>query len=183
LSRRFYPMGKARAELLAPAANRLVADRHPALEQQLFNVAQTELEPVPPHRITDGRRREPVAVIKRFRFRHRIMLREHPAQRDSALLMSMCRNRIHVVLFVPSLGQRNGFPERRVVIPPAPTPMRQLCKQSSFALALPCLSEPGATRLWATSISRRTASMQLPFTRRKGRCTAPRIEHRAKTRP
>jgi hypothetical protein len=34
-ARRFHLMGKARAELLAPAANRLVADRHAALEQQL----------------------------------------------------------------------------------------------------------------------------------------------------
>jgi hypothetical protein len=37
--RRFHPMGNARAELLAPAANRLVADRHAAPEQPLFNVA------------------------------------------------------------------------------------------------------------------------------------------------
>ncbi len=44
-ARRFHPMGKARAELLAPAANRLVADRHAALEQQLFDVAQAELDP------------------------------------------------------------------------------------------------------------------------------------------
>jgi len=73
-------MGKARAELLAPAANRLVADRHAALEEQLLDVTQTPVEPiVPPHRMADDRRREPVAVIKRFRFRHPIMLREHLA--------------------------------------------------------------------------------------------------------
>ena len=73
-------MGKARAELLAPVANRLRADRHSAHEQQLLDVAQAEPEPeVPTHGMTDDRRREPVAVIKRFRSRHRIMLREHPA--------------------------------------------------------------------------------------------------------
>src|SRR5258706_13346930 len=76
----FSPDAQARAEFLAPAANRLVADRHSTLEQQLFDLAQAELEPeVPTHRMANDRRREPVAVIKRFRFRHRIMLREHPA--------------------------------------------------------------------------------------------------------
>ena len=79
-ARRFHPMGKARAELLAPAAIRLVADRHSALEQQLLNVAQAELQPeVLTQGMNDDRRREPVAVIKRFRSRHRIMLRKYPA--------------------------------------------------------------------------------------------------------
>jgi hypothetical protein len=36
---------EARAKLVAPAADRLVADDHAALEQQLFDVAQAELEP------------------------------------------------------------------------------------------------------------------------------------------
>ena len=62
------------AELLAPAANRLIANRHATLEQQLFDVAQAELKAnVPAHRMADDHLRELVAVIKRFRFRHRIM--------------------------------------------------------------------------------------------------------------
>lgn len=76
-ARHFHPMDKACTELLAPAANRLVADRHAALEQQFFDVAQTELEPeVPTHRVADDRRRKPMAVIKRFCFLHDPMLRE-----------------------------------------------------------------------------------------------------------
>ncbi|KVV21053.1 hypothetical protein WK79_18630 [Burkholderia ubonensis] len=77
-ARRFHPMGKACAELVAPAANRLVANHHAALEQQFFDIAQAELEPeVSTHRVADDRRREPMAVIKRFRFLHDPMLREH----------------------------------------------------------------------------------------------------------
>jgi hypothetical protein len=34
--------------------------------------------------MVDDRRWEPVPAINRFRLRHRIMLREHPRQRDSA---------------------------------------------------------------------------------------------------
>jgi hypothetical protein len=57
-TRRFHPLGKARAELLAPAADRLVADHHSALEQQLFDISQAELEPeVPAHHMADDRRR------------------------------------------------------------------------------------------------------------------------------
>ena len=60
-----------------------------ALKQQFFNIAQAEMEPeVPPYRVTDDRRRKPVAVIKRFRSRrHRIMLREHPANVTAPLGM------------------------------------------------------------------------------------------------
>jgi hypothetical protein len=47
------------------------------LEQQLFDVAQAQLEPkIPAHRATDNDRREAVAMIKRFRFLHRITLRD-----------------------------------------------------------------------------------------------------------
>ncbi len=66
-ARRFHPMGKTRAELLAPAANRLVADRHTALEQQLFDVAQAELKAkVPAHRMADGRRQKRWPCIVRW---------------------------------------------------------------------------------------------------------------------
>ncbi|AKM33484.1 hypothetical protein AB870_25225 (plasmid) [Pandoraea faecigallinarum] len=62
---RFDPMSKARAKLVAPAADRLVADYHPTLKQQLFDVAQAELKSeVPTHRMADDRRRESVAVIE-----------------------------------------------------------------------------------------------------------------------
>lgn len=37
-------MGEPRTELVAPAADRLMADDHAALEQQLLNVTQAELE-------------------------------------------------------------------------------------------------------------------------------------------
>ncbi|AKK24621.1 hypothetical protein MB84_27660 (plasmid) [Pandoraea oxalativorans] len=53
------------AKLVAPAADRLVADYHPTLEQQRFDVAQAELKSeVPTHGMADDRRRESVAVIK-----------------------------------------------------------------------------------------------------------------------
>jgi hypothetical protein len=65
--------------LIAPAADRHVAYDHAALEQQLFDVEQAELEPhVPKHRVADDRRREPVAVIERCRFRHRAMYATTP---------------------------------------------------------------------------------------------------------
>ncbi|AKK24623.2 hypothetical protein MB84_27670 (plasmid) [Pandoraea oxalativorans] len=70
-------MSKARAKLVAPAADRLVADYHPTLEQQRFDVAQAELKSeVPTHGMADDRRRESVAVIERFRFSHRFIVRQ-----------------------------------------------------------------------------------------------------------
>ncbi len=73
-------MCEARAEFVAPAADRLVTDDDTALEQQFFNITQAELEPeVPPNRVTNDRRREPVAVIKRFCLLHRDILRDHLA--------------------------------------------------------------------------------------------------------
>jgi hypothetical protein len=89
---RFHTMGKARAKLLAPSANGLVADRYSALEQQLFDVAQAELEPkVPTHSMADDRCRKPVAVTKRFRFCHRVTLREHLANVTVPLASRMPR--------------------------------------------------------------------------------------------
>jgi hypothetical protein len=65
-------MREACAELVAPAANRFVADIHATLEQQLPDVAQAQLEPeVAAYRVTHDRSREAMTVIKRFRFLHR----------------------------------------------------------------------------------------------------------------
>ncbi|MGF6653007.1 hypothetical protein OKW34_003596 [Paraburkholderia youngii] len=76
----FYAMCEARAEFVAPAADRLVTDNDTALEQQFFNIAQAKLETeIPPNRETNDRRREPVAVIKRFSLLHRDFLRDHLA--------------------------------------------------------------------------------------------------------
>jgi len=64
----------------APAADRLITDDDTALEQQLFNITQAELEPeVPPYRVADDRRREPMAVIKRSCLLHRAILRDRIA--------------------------------------------------------------------------------------------------------
>jgi hypothetical protein len=47
-------MGKAADELLAPAVNRLIADRHVALEEQLLDGAQAAFEPeIPTQRMDD----------------------------------------------------------------------------------------------------------------------------------
>ncbi len=60
--------GEARAEFVAPATDRLVADYDASFEQQLLDVTQAQVEPiVPTHRATDDRRRETMAVIERFR--------------------------------------------------------------------------------------------------------------------
>ncbi|MGF6979938.1 transposase [Paraburkholderia sp. JPY465] len=73
-------MCEARAEFVAPAADRLVTDNDTALEQQFFNITQAKLEPeIPPNRETNDCRRQPVAVIKRFSFLHRDILRDYLA--------------------------------------------------------------------------------------------------------
>ena len=73
----FDAMCEARAEFIAPAADRLVTDDDTALEQKLFNITQAELEPeVPPNRMANDRRRKPVAVIKRFCLLRRDILRD-----------------------------------------------------------------------------------------------------------
>ncbi|MGF6439832.1 hypothetical protein QF001_000586 [Paraburkholderia youngii] len=73
-------MCEARAEFVAPAADRLVTDNDTALEQQFLNITQAKLEPeIPPNRETNDCRREPVAMIKRFSFLHRDILRDYLA--------------------------------------------------------------------------------------------------------
>ncbi len=75
---RLDAMCEARAEFIASAADRLVTDDNTALEKKLFNITQAELEPeVPPNRVANDRRREPMAVIKRFCLIHRDILRDH----------------------------------------------------------------------------------------------------------
>ncbi|MGF6971791.1 hypothetical protein QFZ94_000218 [Paraburkholderia sp. JPY465] len=60
--------------------DRLVTDNDTALEQQFFNITQAKLEPeIPPNREANDCRREPVAVIKRFSFLHRDILRDYLA--------------------------------------------------------------------------------------------------------
>ncbi len=52
------------AELAAPLTHRLVGEDHAALGQQLLHVAVAQGEPaVPPHRVGDDRRQEPVACL------------------------------------------------------------------------------------------------------------------------
>jgi hypothetical protein len=42
--RGFHPVGKALAELVTPAPDRLVRHGHASLEEQFFDVTQTQLE-------------------------------------------------------------------------------------------------------------------------------------------
>ena len=56
-----------------------LTDDHPALEQQLFNVAQTRLRPeIPANGPTDDGRRKTVTVTKRCKIFHRANLRGRP---------------------------------------------------------------------------------------------------------
>jgi hypothetical protein len=60
-------MGKVRAELVAPAPDGFVADHHAALEQQLLDIPQAQLEPeMPAHRATDDGTWKTMAVINRL---------------------------------------------------------------------------------------------------------------------
>lgn len=64
-ARAFGANRKARAEFVAPAPDRLVADDHPALEQKLLDVAQAQLKSkIPAHRLADHHCREAVPVIE-----------------------------------------------------------------------------------------------------------------------
>lgn len=68
-------MREAGAEFVALSANRLVADDHAALEQQLLDIARAELKAkIPTHGVADDRRQESMTVIRRFRLLHRIIL-------------------------------------------------------------------------------------------------------------
>jgi len=65
--RGFYPTSKAFAKLVAPAPDCLVCHDDPALEEQFFDVSQTQLEAeIPTHRATDDRGRETMTVIERL---------------------------------------------------------------------------------------------------------------------
>jgi len=73
--RRFGVLGESGAELVAPAADRLVRGHDTSLEQKLFDVAQAQAEPkIPTNRAADDDGREAVTMIKRFRFLYRALL-------------------------------------------------------------------------------------------------------------
>jgi hypothetical protein len=91
-SRGFHPVSTALAELVALTSDRLICHGHTALEKQLFDIAQAQLEAeVPAHGATDDGCQEAMTVIERFRFLYRIILRHRPQQPDNAL--TMCRPR------------------------------------------------------------------------------------------
>jgi len=76
LGRRFGAMGESSAELVAPATDRFVRHHDTTLEQQLLDVPQAQAEPeIPSNRAADDDGREPVTVIKRFRFLHHLIYR------------------------------------------------------------------------------------------------------------
>jgi hypothetical protein len=78
-SRRFHPMGKALAKLVAPASDRLICHGHTTLEEQFLDVTQTQLKAeIPAHGATDDFSWKTVTVIKGFRFFHRAILRDRP---------------------------------------------------------------------------------------------------------
>src|SRR6516164_1412847 len=77
--RRFDAMNKALTKLVTPASDGLVCHDHAALEQQLFDVAQAQLEAeIPSNRAADDASRKTVTVIERFRFLHRVILSDRP---------------------------------------------------------------------------------------------------------
>src|SRR5580692_3388588 len=77
-TRRSHTVCEARAELIAPASDRFVADDNPALEQQFFDITQAELKPeIPAYRATDDRRRKAMTVVKRFSILHHPILLDH----------------------------------------------------------------------------------------------------------
>ena len=71
-------MREARAEFVAPAPDRFVTDDHPALKQQLFDVAKAQLKPeIPSHGAADDCGGKAMTVIKRFCCLHHAILRDH----------------------------------------------------------------------------------------------------------
>jgi hypothetical protein len=77
----FGALCEARAELIQPATDRLMARDDAALEQQFFNITRAELKAeIPAYCLTDGRRPKPATVIERFRSIARTTL----PQRDNA---------------------------------------------------------------------------------------------------
>ena len=58
-------IGETRAELLAPAAYRLVGDDNPTLSEEQLNIAQAEAEHViQPHGVADDLGRKPMAIVR-----------------------------------------------------------------------------------------------------------------------
>jgi hypothetical protein len=57
-------MSEALSKLIAPASDRLVRHDHPALEEQLFDIAQAQLKAkIPTHGTTDDGGQKTVTVI------------------------------------------------------------------------------------------------------------------------
>jgi hypothetical protein len=73
---------KASSRTSNPSISALAAgdtDGHTALEEQLLDVAQTQLkEEIPAHSATDDLGWETMTVIERFRFLHHAILRDRP---------------------------------------------------------------------------------------------------------
>ena len=77
--------GRIRTEFVAPATNCFVGDHDATFEQQLLDIAQAQAEPErPANRAADDDGRGAVAVIKRFRFLHRLILPPPARQPDRA---------------------------------------------------------------------------------------------------
>jgi len=75
-----HPVSEDRPELLAPPADRLVADGDPALRQQLLHVPVAQREAVvQPHGVADELTREPVPLVVGRGLLHRRVLQRAPA--------------------------------------------------------------------------------------------------------
>ncbi|AMV45931.1 hypothetical protein ATN79_28735 [Paraburkholderia caribensis] len=89
------------AKFIALAAHGSVTHHDPALEQQLFNVAQAQLKPkVPANGTTDHHRRKAMTMIERSRFIHLQILRDHLGNVTKpalllAIVESQTRTRVH----------------------------------------------------------------------------------------
>jgi hypothetical protein len=85
LAPRRFGASESSAEFVAPATDSFVRNHDTTLEQQLFNVAQAQVEPeIPANRAADNGGREAVTAIKQFRFLHRLILPPLPQQLDRA---------------------------------------------------------------------------------------------------
>src|SRR5262249_228633 len=74
------PVSEGLAELPAPPADRLVADRDPPLREDLLRVAVAHKEAeVQPHRVADDLAREAMPLVEGGRLAHRRVLRHPPA--------------------------------------------------------------------------------------------------------
>lgn len=112
---RLGALSESSAELGAPAPDRFVRDHDATLEQQLLDVAQAQAETkVPANGATDDDSRESVAVIKRFRLLHRVILPPPLQQPDSAqerdIEQALTR---HITRFLLELGAGFAFVGRQ----------------------------------------------------------------------